>query len=96
MVGSDGQQTRWSLIFVVATIVFYELSINRQREIEETHIHPGGRSPRWVRYLALGVTIAALAATFWISVGRHQADTLHARSPAVAASVQQQSTGIKQ
>ena len=72
MVGSDGQQTRWSLIFVVATIVFYELSINRQREIEETHIHPGGRSPRWVRYLALGVTIAALAATFWISVGRHR------------------------
>ncbi|MCA7905140.1 arginine/agmatine antiporter [Burkholderia cepacia] len=88
MVGSDGQQTRWSLIFVVATIVFYELSINRQREIEETHVHPGGRSPRWVRYLALGVTIAALAATFWISVGRHQADTLHARSPAVAESAQ--------
>jgi arginine:agmatine antiporter len=39
-----------------------------------------------VRYLALAVTIAALAATFWISVGRHRADILHARSPAVAAS----------
>ncbi|MBE0632238.1 MAG: arginine/agmatine antiporter, partial [Burkholderia vietnamiensis] len=89
MVGSDGQQTRWSLIFVIATIVFYELSINRQREIEETHVHPGGRSPRWVRYFALGVTIVALAATFWISVGQHEADLLHARSPAAGVAATQ-------
>jgi len=70
--------------------VFYELSINRQREIEETHVHPGGRSPRWVRYLALGVTIVALVATFWISVGRHEADILHARSPAAGVQATQQ------
>jgi len=67
--------------------VFYELSINRQREIEETHVHPGGRSPRWVRYLALGVTIVALVATFWISVGQHEAARLHARSPAASAGI---------
>jgi arginine:agmatine antiporter len=81
MVGSDGQQTRWSLIFVVATIVFYELSITRQREIEEKHIHPGGRSPTWVRYASFIIAVLALVATFWISVGRHEHLNLHPRVP---------------
>jgi arginine:agmatine antiporter len=80
LVGSDGEQVRWSLIFVIATIVFYSASITRKRDIEEKHLHPGGRSPVWVRYLALGVTIAALVVMFWLSVGRHGDLDLHSRS----------------
>lgn len=80
LVGSDGQQTRWSLIFVIATMVFYSASITRKRDIEEKHLHPGGRAPVWVRYLALGVTIAALVAMFWLSVGRYSDLNLRSRS----------------
>src|SRR5262249_37220974 len=36
LVGSDGEQVRWSLIFVISTMVFYSISVSRQREIEET------------------------------------------------------------
>lgn len=71
LVGSDGNQTRWSLIFVISTIVFYTLAINRQHEMEAQHSRPGGVSPRWVRYFTLAVTIVALAGMFWLSVGRH-------------------------
>lgn len=80
LVGSDGEQTRWSLIFVIATIVFYSAAITRKREIEEKHIHPGGISPQWVRYAALIITIAALAATFWMTMGRHEGLFLHRRA----------------
>lgn len=80
LLGSDGEQTRWSLIFVIATIVFYSAAITRKREIEEKHIHPGGISPRWVRYIALTITILALIATFWISVGQHEHLTLKRRA----------------
>ncbi|KRB31908.1 MULTISPECIES: arginine/agmatine antiporter [Mesorhizobium] len=80
LAGSDGEQVRWSLIFVISTIVFYSASITRKRDIEEKHLHPGGRSPVWVRYLALGVTIAALAVMFWLSVGRYSGLDLHSRS----------------
>ncbi|KAF0811484.1 Arginine/agmatine antiporter [Andreprevotia sp. IGB-42] len=81
MVGSDGEQTRWSLIFVVSTIIFYELSINRTREMEETGMHPGGAAPRWIRYGTLAITIGALIVMFWISVGKHRDLTLHPRAP---------------
>ncbi|WP_343664034.1 arginine/agmatine antiporter [Paraburkholderia tropica] len=81
MVGSDGQQTRWSLIFVIATVVFYELSLNRQREITKKHLHPGGRVPGWVRYMSFGVAVVALVATFWMSVGRDRGLTLRPRVP---------------
>ena len=81
IVGSDGELTRWSLIFVVATIIFYELSISHVRDIEEKGIHPGGVSPNWVRYASFAITVAALAAMFWISVGRHEGLTLRHRSP---------------
>lgn len=81
MVGSDGQQTRWSLIFVVSTIVFYELSLNRQRAIEERHIHPGGASPAWVRTASFAIVVLALIATFWVSVGRHENLNLRPRVP---------------
>ena len=80
LVGSDGQQTRWSLIFVIATVVFYSSSITRKRDIEEKHLHPGGRAPVWVRYLALGVTVAALAVMFWLSVGQQRDLNLRSRS----------------
>ena len=82
LVGSDGEQTRWSLIFVIATIVFYSASITRKRDLEEKHIHPGGKAPVWVRYLALGVTIVALVVMFWLSVGRHDDLDLRAREQA--------------
>lgn len=80
LLGSDGEQTRWSLIFVIATIVFYSAAITRKREIEEKHIHPGGISPRWVRYIALTTTVLVLIATFWISVGQHEHLTLRRRA----------------
>ena len=69
MIGSNSEQTRWALIFVISTIIFYELSVNRKIEISETHVKPGGCCvPRWVRYMTLTITIAALIAMFWVSV----------------------------
>ncbi|MBD9650912.1 arginine/agmatine antiporter (plasmid) [Ensifer sp. PDNC004] len=81
LIGSDGEQTRWSLIFVISTIVFYSAAITRKREIEEKHIDPGGHAPTWIRYVTVTVTVAALVALFWVSVGRHRAETLRTRSP---------------
>lgn len=69
MIGSNSEQTRWALIFVISTIIFYELSVNRKIEIRETHVKPGGCCvPRWVRYMTLTITIAALITMFWVSV----------------------------
>lgn len=69
MIGSNSEQTRWALIFVISTIIFYELSVNRKIEIRETHVKPGCCCvPRWVRYMTLTITIAALIAMFWVSV----------------------------
>lgn len=68
LIGSNGEQTRWSLIFVIATIVLYSAAITRKREIEEGLAHTGGVSPQWVRWLTLAVTVAVLAVTFWLSV----------------------------
>lgn len=78
MIGSNSEQTRWALIFVISTIIFYELSVNRKIEIKEQHIKPGGCCvPRWVRYLTLGVTIAALIAMFWVSVGDYRSHKIN-------------------
>ncbi len=82
MVGSDGEQTRWSLIFVVATIVFYAVALNHKRDVEEGHLRPEGPVPNWVKYMVLGITIAALVLMFWVSVGRHGNLTLHQRGHA--------------
>ena len=81
MVGSDGQQVRWALIFVIASVVFYSSSIARKRDMEEQHLHPGGVAPVWVRYLALGVTILALIVTFWLSIGQDRDLNLRFRDP---------------
>lgn len=35
--------------------------------------------PFWVRWLVLIVTILALVAMFWISVGRYHTSSLHTR-----------------
>ena len=83
LIGSDGEQTRWSLIFVIATIVFYALALNRQHDIEEARKTPGGVSPHWVRYLTLTVTLVALALMFWLSVGRHDHLQLRGREAVV-------------
>ncbi|WP_127090638.1 arginine/agmatine antiporter [Aquabacter cavernae] len=82
LVGSDGNQTRWSLIFVIATIVFYALALNHKRDVEDGTVHTGGPAPRWIRYATLGITIAALVLMFWESVGKRRPETLHTRSPA--------------
>lgn len=82
LIGSDGGQTRWALIFVIATIVFYSVAVTRKRDIEEEHLHPGGASPVWVRYFALGVTIVALIATFYVSVGQDSEGDIRSRSVA--------------
>lgn len=60
------------MIFVTATIVFYSVALNRKREIEEKHIHPGGISPVWVRYASLIVTVLMLIATFWFAVAHRE------------------------
>ena len=79
MIGSDPEQTRWALMFVISTIIFYELSVNRKLDIQEKHIKPGGCVPSWVRHLTLIVTVLALVAMFWVSVGRYQNNSLHPR-----------------
>lgn len=69
LVTSNGNQTRWSLIFVIATIVFFSGAVTRKHELEELHETPSGFSPRWVRYTSLAITILTLVGTFWYSVG---------------------------
>ncbi len=78
MIGSNSEQTRWALIFVISTIIFYELSVNRKIEIKETHIKPGGCCvPRWVRYMTLTITIVALIAMFWVSIGDYSSKRIN-------------------
>ena len=79
MIGSDSEQTRWALMFVISTIIFYEMAVNRKLDIKEQHIRPGGCVPCWVRYLTLLMTILALVAMFWISVGQSQNPQIHTR-----------------
>ena len=76
MIGSDPEQTRWALMFVISTIIFYELSVNRKLDIQEKHIKPGGCVPSWVRHLTLIVTVLALVAMFWVSVGDYSSKRL--------------------
>ena len=77
MIGSNSEQTRWALIFVISTIIFYELSVNRKIEIRETHVKPGGCCvPRWVRYMTLTIKIAALIAMFWVSVSDYSSERI--------------------
>lgn len=78
MIGSDGNQTRWALMFAVATIIFYEMAVNRKLDIAENHAKVGGFVPNWVRTLTLVMTIGALIAMFWLSVGRYR-QTIHPR-----------------
>ncbi len=81
MIGSDGNQTRWALMFAISSVIFYELAVNRQLEITEKHLKPGGRGPCCMRYLTFGVTVVALILMFWVSVGRHKNQEIHPRAP---------------
>lgn len=67
MVGSDPAQTRWALMFVISTIIFYELADNRQLEMQNRNKNITCVVPAWVRQITLIITILALIATFWIS-----------------------------
>lgn len=69
MIGSDPEQTRWALMFVISTVIFYELAENRQWEMKDHDKRIHCVVPVWVRYLTLSVTIVALAIMFWISFG---------------------------
>lgn len=79
MIGSNGEQTRWALMFVISTIIFYELSVERKLDIKENNIKPGGNVPWWVRSLTLVITIVALIAMFWISIGQYHFRQQHPR-----------------
>ena len=59
MIGSNAQQTRWALMFVISTIIFYEMAVNRKLDMQEKDIRPGGCVPCWVRHLTLFMTIIA-------------------------------------
>ena len=67
MIGSDPAQTRWALMFVIFTVILYELSENRQLEMQGKNEKITCVVPAYVRHLTLFVTIAALVLTFWIS-----------------------------
>ena len=79
MVGSNGEQTRWALMFAVATIIFYEMSVSRKLDIAEGKIETGGLLPNWVDTLTLIMTIGALAAMFWVSIGKDHTTPIHPR-----------------
>ena len=67
MIGSDPNQTRWALMFVIFTIILYELSENRQFEMADKNEKITCVVPPFVRHLTLLITVLALVLTFWIS-----------------------------
>jgi len=67
MIGSDPAQTRWALMFVIFTIILYEMSINRQLQMQGKDEKITCLVPPYVRHITLLITIAALVLTFWIS-----------------------------
>ncbi|MBQ7659991.1 MAG: arginine/agmatine antiporter [Alphaproteobacteria bacterium] len=67
MIGSDPNQTRWALMFVIFTIILYELSENRQLEMADKNEKITCVVPPFVRRLTLLITVLALVLTFWIS-----------------------------
>lgn len=67
LASADGSQVRWSLIFIVATVVFYSAAISRSREIAEGKIHVGGLTSPWLRRVSIAVAIAMLALCLYLS-----------------------------
>jgi arginine:agmatine antiporter len=82
LIGSDADQTRWSLIFVIATVIFYSATISRKRHLEEEHIQPGGKSPVWVNWLSASAMVVALIAMFAVSIRPQSQLHLRTREPA--------------
>jgi arginine:agmatine antiporter len=82
LIGSDAEQTRWSLIFVIATVIFYSATISRKRHIEEEHIQPGGKSPVWVNWLSASAMVVALVIMFMVSLSPDKSLHLRTRAPA--------------
>lgn len=87
LIGSDGEQTRWSLIFVISTMVFYSLAFNHKRDIEQGKAKVGGIAPRWIRSITFVIMVIALISFFWLSVGQHSHLKLMTRSPQPIAAV---------
>lgn len=69
LISSDPAQTRWSLIFVISTMVLYSAAITRRREMEDCVFRPGVIAPGWIGWLTLVVTLAVLLVTFCLTVG---------------------------
>jgi arginine:agmatine antiporter len=82
LIGSDADQTRWSLIFVIATVIFYSATISRKRHMEEEHIQPGGKSPVWVNWLSASAMMVALIAMFLVTIRPQSELHLRTREPA--------------
>lgn len=82
LIGSDAEQTRWSLIFVIATVIFYSATISRKRHLEEEQIQPGGKSPVWVNWLSAGAMVVALVIMFLVSISPEKSLHLRTRGPA--------------
>lgn len=65
LISSNPSQTRWSLIFVVATMPLYSVAITRLHHGKSQCGIPGS-SPDWIKWLTLVATIAVLCVTFWL------------------------------
>lgn len=67
LISSNPSQTRWSLIFVVATMPLYTLAIMRLRHLNQ-EIHPDRRAPVWIKWVTIVTTVVVLLVTFWLSI----------------------------
>lgn len=80
MIGSNGEETRWALMFALACVIFYELIYSRHMDVQDNKVKPGGQVARWVNVLTLTITILALVAMFWVSIGKHVGEKNHNES----------------
>lgn len=67
LASADVSQVRWSLIFIVATVVFYSAAISRKREIAEGRLRIGGMPSSWIRWLSIMAAIAMLIFCLYLS-----------------------------
>lgn len=68
LAGSNASQTRWGLLFVVATIIFYSTAITRMRDFTKNQELPSKLCGGEIRWLTLAVIIALLVVLLWLTV----------------------------